>query len=66
MVPTMILVGVLIGRWWAVPVSGVAWAVLVVTGASAGIADVPGAAALGAANAGAGVLLRRLIQRYWV
>lgn len=54
----MLLVGLAIGRWWAIPLGGVMWAVLVVLAVSITPADVPLAAALGAANAAVGVLVR--------
>jgi hypothetical protein len=55
-IPTMLLVGLVIGRWWAVPLGGVAWAALVAASIAPG--DVPLAAALGAANVAVGVLAR--------
>ena len=54
----MLLVGLAIGRWWAIPLGGVAWAVLVVVAASIAPCDVPFAAALGAANVAVGALVR--------
>jgi hypothetical protein len=53
----MLLVGLAIGRWWAIPLGGVAWAALVVA-VSMAPGDVPLAAALGAANVAIGVLVR--------
>jgi hypothetical protein len=54
----MLLVGLAIGRWWAIPLGGVAWAALVVVAVSIAPGDVPLAAALGAANVAVGVLVR--------
>lgn len=54
----MLVVGFLVGRWRAIPLCGVAWAVLVALAVSTAPTDVPLAAALGAANAAVGVLVR--------
>ena len=54
----MLLVGLVVGRWWAIPLGAAAWAVLVVIAASISPGDVPVAAALGAANVAVGVLVR--------
>jgi hypothetical protein len=54
----MWLVGLAIGRWWAIPVGAVAWTVLVVLALPIAVSDLPIAAALGAANVAVGVLLR--------
>jgi hypothetical protein len=54
----MLLVGLALGRWWAIPLGGVVWAVMVVAAVPLGPGDVPLAAALGAANVAVGVLLR--------
>lgn len=58
MIPTMLLVGLVVGRWWAMPLGGVCWAMLVVLAVSIAPSDVPLVAALGAANAAVGVLVR--------
>jgi hypothetical protein len=60
-IPTMLLVGLVIGRWWVIPLGGVAWAVLVVLAVSIAPGDVPLAAALGAANVALGVVLRWVV-----
>jgi hypothetical protein len=52
----MLLVGLAVGRWWAVPLGGVAWAAVVALAVSPD--DVLLAAALGAANVAIGVLVR--------
>jgi hypothetical protein len=54
----MLLLGLAIGRWWAIPLGGVAWAALVLVGVSIAPGDVPFAAALGAANVAVGMLVR--------
>lgn len=57
-IPTMLLVGLVVGRWWAIPLGGVAWALLVAFAASLASGDIPLAAALGAVNVAVGVLAR--------
>lgn len=64
MIPTMLLVGLAVGRSWAIPLGGVAWAaILVVAPTRIGVADLPIAAALGAANVAIGVLVRWLVAQ---
>jgi hypothetical protein len=62
-VPTMLLVGLALGRWWAVPLGAAGWAVVVVLAVPISAADVPLAAALGAANVAVGVLVRWMLVR---
>jgi hypothetical protein len=65
-IPTLILVGAVFGRWWRVTllVSAVGWPVLlVVTGAMSPGPALAGAAGLAVLNAGAGVLLYEGIRR---
>jgi hypothetical protein len=57
----MLLAGLVIGRWWTIPLGGVAWAVLVLLAVPITPGDVPLAAALGAANVAVGVLIRWLV-----
>lgn len=61
----------MIGRRWAIPLGGVAWAALVVAAVPITPGDVPVAAALGVANAAIGVLVRwgvmwsrRMVRRH--
>lgn len=60
-IPTMLLVGLVVGRFWAIPLGAVAWGVLLVATGVAGIGDVPFGLLLGAANVAVGVLAHRLI-----
>ncbi len=53
MIPTLLLAGLVVGRWWFVPIAGVVWAVLV----DASVA----AFALGAANTAVGVAVHRTV-----
>ncbi len=65
MIPTLIMVGALFGRWWRVTllVSAVGWPVLlVVTGAMSPGPVLAGAAGLAVLNTGAGVLLHQGIR----
>jgi hypothetical protein len=67
-IPTMILVGVLLGRWWkvALVVAALGWPLLLVATGVVGIG--PGllvASALAVVNAGAGVLAHQgVLQVY--
>jgi hypothetical protein len=62
-IPTLWLVGLAIGRWWAIPVGAVAWTVLLVVSVSIAPSELPAAAALGAVNVALGVVLRRTVGR---
>ena len=64
MVPTMLLVGLVFGRWWRVtiPVGTLAWVVLLIAiSTGSGLPFVLGAAALGAANVFVGALVYQAI-----
>jgi hypothetical protein len=63
-IPTMLVAGLVLGRWWAIPLGGVAWAVLIVLAVSIAPVDVLLAAALGAANVAVGVLVRWAVE--WI
>jgi hypothetical protein len=66
-IPTMLLLGLVVGRRWAIPLGAVGWAVTVLMAGTIGVADVPVAAALGAANVAVGVLVRWAIARtLWI
>jgi hypothetical protein len=58
-IPTMLLVGLLIGRSWAIPVGAVAWGVVLLVTGVVTIGDVPLAAVVGGANTAVGVLVHR-------
>ena len=55
MLPLVILVGFVVGRWWIVPAAGVVWAGLLLEQDVIGAANVPAAVGLAVANAAAGV-----------
>jgi hypothetical protein len=57
----MLLVGLVIGRKWAIAVGGLAWAALVAVSVPIAATDVPLAAALGAANVAVGVFARWVV-----
>ncbi len=60
MIPTMILFGLVFGRWWkvSIPLAGIAWVVLLVaTGTELSGSELLGAAALGAINAAVGAVV---------
>ena len=58
-IPTALLLGLIIGRAWAVPTVALVWTVLLLVTGTLAAADIPSAAALGAANAFVGVLVHR-------
>jgi hypothetical protein len=65
-IPTLILIGAVFGRWWRVTlaVSVVRWPMLLVaTGAMSAGPALAGTAGLAALNAGAGVLIHQGILR---
>lgn len=60
MIPTLLLVGLVLGRWWRVviPAAAIGWAVLlIVTGVDSGLSFAVAAALLGAINAAVGVVV---------
>ena len=66
MIPTLILVGLVMGRWWRVvmPLAAVGWPVLLIaTGVSSGFDFVLAAAGLAIANVTVGVLV---YQALWL
>lgn len=54
----MLLFGFVMGRWWAIPFGALVWTVLVLGAVPIGVGGLPLAAALGAANAAIGVIVR--------
>ena len=58
MIPTMLLAGLLVGRWWAIGLGAIGWAVLLLLAGTVDVTDAPFAAALGAANVAVGVAAR--------
>ena len=64
MIPTLILVGLVFGRWWrfVVPLAALGWPVLLIaTGVDNGLDFLLVAAALAVANVLVGVLVFRLL-----
>lgn len=64
MVPTLLLAGAVLGRWWTVPIVAVAWAGTVVVAGDAdfSIESVALAFLIGALNTAAGVLIGLLLR----
>ena len=65
MIPTMILFGLLLGRWWkvALVVGASAWpALLWAQGVIAAPPEIVGAAALGLVNTAVGVMAHQLVR----
>jgi hypothetical protein len=64
MIPSLILAGLIVGRWWIVPVAMVAWpALLIGTGVGSGLSL--SAVLVAVPNAALGVALRLLAVRLW-
>ncbi len=60
MIPILLLVGVLAGRWYVIPVAALVWPlVLVLAGIESNAADLFVAAGLAAANTAVGVLVHQ-------
>jgi hypothetical protein len=63
-IPTLILIGLVFGRWWrfVIPAAAVGWAVLLIaTGVGSGFVFALGAAALALPNVVAGVLVHQAL-----
>lgn len=66
MIPTMIIFGVVCGRWWrhSLVAAVIVWPlILVLTGVMSIKPGLAGAAALGLANAAAGVAVHQAVRR---
>lgn len=61
MIPTMLLVGLVIGRRWAVWAGALGWAMTLLVTGTIVLGDVPLAGGLAAANVAAGVLVHWVI-----
>lgn len=61
MIPTMLVVGLVIGRLWAIPLGGLAWGALLLATGVLGVSGFAFAVVLGGANVAAGVLVHRLV-----
>jgi hypothetical protein len=59
-IPVVVLLGIVVGRWWLVPLAGVAWAIILVLANDLGPAGIPVAAALAMANTAVGVGCHKL------
>ena len=59
MIPTLLVVGVVVGRSWVVPASALAWVVLLLATNTIGGGNVPAAAGLAAVNTLVGVLVHK-------
>ena len=63
MIPTLLVLGLLVGRWSVVPLAAVGWALLLmVEGVGSGAGFAVSAGALGAANTFVGVAVRRALS----
>lgn len=59
----MVVAGLVVGRWWAIPLGGLAWASLLVPFGDCGWSCLPLAAVLGAANTAVGVVVHVAVGR---
>ena len=65
MIPTLLLVGLVFGRWWRVviPAAAIGWAVLLmVAGVDSGLPFAAAAALLGAINVAVGVVVFQAVR----
>jgi hypothetical protein len=60
-IPTLLVAGLAVGRWWALPVAAVAWVTLLLATGVIGLAEIPAAAALALANAAVGVAVHKAL-----
>jgi hypothetical protein len=60
-IPTVILVGLVVGRWWLPPAAAVVWVALLLATGAGSVADVPVAVAFALVNAGLGVLVHKAL-----
>lgn len=75
MILTLLLAGLVVGRWWLVAVAAVLWPVVLIAGdvgSASNAALALGGALLGAANTAVGVAVRRTavvlfraLRRFW-
>ena len=64
-IPTLLLTGLLSGRWWrvSIPAATIGWpALLLATGVISGLAEAAGVAALGFINMAVGVLVFQAVR----
>jgi len=61
MIPTVLIAGLAVGRWWLLPVAGLAWAVLLLATGVIGLVDIPAAAGFALANAAVGVAVHKTV-----
>lgn len=65
MIPTAIVAGLILGRWWwSIPVIGLAWAALILSDRTCAGWCFAQASLLGAANASVGVAVHQLVR--WI
>jgi hypothetical protein len=61
-IPTMLLIGLLVGRWAAVPLGGLGWVGVLLVAGTIGWNSVIAAVVVAAANAALGVIARRGVR----
>lgn len=65
MIPTLLIVGLLTRRLWAIPVGALVWAILLFVLGTVGLAQLPLTASLAGANLAVGVVVHRMLSRIW-
>ena len=61
MIPTVIVLGLIVGRWRLLPIAALAWSALLLVDGIVNLAGVPGAAAVAFLNCAVGVLSHRVV-----
>ena len=61
MIPTVLIAGLAVGRWWLLPIAGLAWVVLLLATGVIGLVEIPAAASLAVANAAVGVAVHKAL-----
>ena len=65
MIPTAIVVGLIVNRWWIIPVAGLGWALVLWADHTCRGSCSFGAVVLGSINAAVGFGIRYVIGRIW-
>jgi hypothetical protein len=58
-IPTVIVLGLIVGRWWLLPVAALAWSALLLATGTIELAETPAAGALALTNCAVGVVIHK-------
>jgi hypothetical protein len=64
-IPTLLILGLLTQRLWAIPVGALVWTILLLALGTAGLSQLPLTAGLAAANLAVGVVVHRMLRHIW-